>query len=96
MINPVMNNIRLHNFSKQVTDYPIPDDTDFIKTQTLCGKLSGCGNGMDFFSCSLIRSELEINELNEYYGEITFQPAHISSNHEAIFLVQNVVSEKLI
>ena len=46
-----------------------PEETVIISYETRYGKLNGNGNGMDFFACTLIKSDLSLNELKQYYSK---------------------------
>ena len=90
IINPLINNSRLNDFSKQIIEYSTRSDIKCIDTQAICGKLNGCGNGMDFFSCTLIKTEIELSKLKNYYKDISLKPAHKTSNHKVIFIIEEV------
>ncbi|WP_217900049.1 hypothetical protein [Paenibacillus herberti] len=45
----------------------MPDKTKMVDSVSLAGKLVGNGNGMQFFGAILIKSELTIDELNNFY-----------------------------
>jgi len=67
-ICPVINNIKLACFTRQLTGYELPSKTQMIESRSICGKLNGNGNGMDFFATILIKSDLSLNELQKYYS----------------------------
>ena len=59
----------------------LPEETVVIKNETRCGKLNGNGNGMDFFSCTLIKSDLSLNELKQHYSKVAFKAAKKNKGH---------------
>ena len=82
VVSPIINNIRLNRFAKQLESCPLPQKTEIVEKKKECGKLSGCGNGMDFFACILIKSDLSLSELNQYYCGKPFKPAKAFSKHD--------------
>lgn len=64
---PVVNNNTARKTANELLDIPLPDDTEFIETVYKAGKLVGNGNGMQYFGAILIKSELSLEELKEYY-----------------------------
>jgi hypothetical protein len=88
----IKNNIVLNNFAKQIYNCNLPDKTKLIECKKTCGKLNGNGNGMDYFACILIKSDLSFKELKKYYSRIKFKPADNeskSSVYPEIFKVKD-------
>lgn len=81
VISPIVNDITLKNFARQLNKYPLPQKTEVIERERVCGKLNGNGNGMDFFSCILIKSSLSLEKLKQYYKDTSFKPAKILSKN---------------
>ncbi len=71
VINPVINNIRLANFSRQIYTHSLPMQTKILEKQSICGKLNGNGDGMDFLATILIKSDLSLEDLQKYYSFAT-------------------------
>jgi hypothetical protein len=67
-ICPFINNIKLFCLTRQLTGYELPSKTQMIENRSICGKLNGNGNGMDFLATILIKSDLSIGELQKYYS----------------------------
>ncbi len=80
-ITPITNNITLGTFAGQIRESNLPLETMIIAKEARCGKLNGNGNGMDFFACALIKSDLSLNELKHYYQTISLKPAKRGKNH---------------
>lgn len=68
LINPLINNLRLFFLTKQLMDYTLPAQTEVLENDSVCGKLNGNGNGMDFLTTILIKSDLSLEELQKHYS----------------------------
>lgn len=75
IVSPIINDITLKSFAKQLNKYPLPEKTEFIENEVVCGKLNGNGNGMDFFASILVKSDLSLDELKQYYKNTMFKGA---------------------
>ncbi len=64
---PAANNLRLSHQERQLVKLPLPEDSRFIEKQSVCGKLQGNGNGMNYLVTMVIESGLSLEELQEYY-----------------------------
>lgn len=64
---PIVNDSVARKTAKELSDLPIPQNTECIETVYKAGKLVGNGNGMQYFGAILIQSELTLNELKEFY-----------------------------
>lgn len=64
---PIVNNTVSKKTAKKLMALPLPNDTQFIESVYKAGKLTGNGNGMQYFGAILIQSELSLEELKEYY-----------------------------
>lgn len=53
--------------AKQIADIPLPEQTEYMESVHLAGKLTGNGNGMQYFGAILVKSDLTMDELAEYY-----------------------------
>ena len=52
----------------ELAQVPMPEQTKCIEKVSAAGKLSGNGNGMQYFGAILIRSDLSLEELDAYYS----------------------------
>ncbi|MBP7321148.1 MAG: hypothetical protein KA953_08790 [Lachnospiraceae bacterium] len=84
---PVSNNIVAKETAKTVVELPIPEKTEYKESISLAGKLVGNGNGMQYFGAILIKSELSLNQLSEYYKGY--------SNQTSKFTVENQKDQKV-
>ena len=48
---------------KELCETPLPEKTELIESISRAGKLTGNGNGMQYFGAILIRSDLSLEEL---------------------------------
>ena len=64
---PLINNHTAYKVEKALCEIPLPEETELI--ESLSGKLTGNGNGMQYFGAILIRSELSLEELDAYYSD---------------------------
>ena len=53
---------------KELCETPLPEKTELIESISRAGKLTGNGNGMQYFGAILIRSDLSLEELDAYYS----------------------------
>ena len=96
VICPIINDISLNSFSKQLDDLESRQDITFIEKQSICGKLNGNGNGMDYLACLLVKSDLSADELNSLYYNPNFKTAKKGSNSIVDFEVVPITQNKLI
>ena len=73
--SPIYNEYLLYGLSSQLKEYPLPVKTEFIELESVCGKLNGNGNGMNFCACLLVKSELSAEEIKSHYKKAKFKPA---------------------
>lgn len=64
---PIVNDNVAKKTANELADLPLPNNTEFIESINKAGKLIGNGNGMQYFGAILIKSELSLEELIEYY-----------------------------
>lgn len=68
---PIINDNMAEKTAKELAALPLPDDTEWIESVYKAGKLVGNGNGMQYFGAILIKSDLSLEELKEYYLSFT-------------------------
>ena len=66
---PIVNDTIAKKTANELTHFPLPSNTELIESIYKAGKLVGNGNGMQYFGAILIKSELSLDELKEYYSE---------------------------
>lgn len=63
------NNGIANHVEKELKDYPLPEDTVFLDSVSIAGKLVGNGNGMQYMGSILVVSDLSEEELYAYYSQ---------------------------
>ena len=66
---PLINNHAAYKVEKALCEIPLPEETKLIESVSQAGKLTGNGNGMQYFGAILIRSDLSLEELDAYYSD---------------------------
>ena len=66
---PLINNHTAYKVEKALCEIPLPEETELIESLSQAGKLTGNGNGMQYFGAILIQSELSLKELDDYYSD---------------------------
>ena len=66
---PIVNDTVAKKTANELAHFPLPGSTELIESIYKAGKLVGNGNGMQYFGAILIKSELSLDELKEYYSE---------------------------
>jgi hypothetical protein len=64
-----INNNIAYKVEKELCETPLPEKTELIESISRTGKLTGNGNGMQYFGAILIQSELSLKELDDYYSD---------------------------
>lgn len=68
ILAPIVNNRAAKRAADHLQSLPLPGKTEFVEARSAAGKLTGNGNGMQYFGTILIKSELSQSELETYYG----------------------------
>jgi|LSQX01.2.fsa_nt_gb hypothetical protein len=66
---PVGNDLIASRVTKSLRNTPLPDNTEIIEYTSKAGKLDGNGNGMQYFGAQLLKSQLTLAELDNYYSQ---------------------------
>ena len=61
------NNIVARNTLHDITKIPLPENTEIVETISVAEKVVGNGNGMQYFGAVLLKSDLTVEELEDYY-----------------------------
>lgn len=69
VIITAVNDSTAASVAKQLKQYALPQDTMYVESISKVGKLSGNGNGMQYYGAMLITSELSLEQLKEYYSQ---------------------------
>ena len=68
IIVPQMNDNIAKKVAEDILSVPLPENTTYIESKSLAGKLVGNGNGMQYLGAILIQSGLELDTLQAYYS----------------------------
>lgn len=49
-------------------EYPLPPDTELLDSVAIAGKMTGNGNGMQYYGMLLITSDLPLEQLKSHYS----------------------------
>ncbi len=69
IICPINNNFKAKEIVDEMKALQLPEDTQFVEGYSNAGKLCGNGNGMQYFGALLVKSELSLEELKDYYSQ---------------------------
>ena len=72
IVFPVINDIKAKTLEKELSDIRLPENTSLVQTFSYVGNTAGTGNDTRILVAMLIKSELETNEINEYFGDLGF------------------------
>lgn len=75
----IQNDIIANNSKEELLKTELPNNTEIVDSISIAGKLTGNGNGMQYFGAILIKTDLSKEELEEYYNQYR--------NNEYSFLV---------
>lgn len=64
---PTANNIRLYFIENNLVNIKMPVNTEIMEKQSICGKLNGNGNGMNYLATILIKSDLSLEALQNHF-----------------------------
>ncbi len=67
VVVPIINNGIALGVEKDLKAIPLPQKTELVESISKAGKLTGNGNGMQYFGAILIKSDLSLEELVAYY-----------------------------
>ena len=65
---PMSNNFCAYMVERELLETPLPEQTVVIESISRAGKLTGNGNGMQYFGALLIQSELTLEQLEDFYS----------------------------
>lgn len=74
--SPIKNDMEAKKVANAIKECALPERTQLLDTVSAAGKLVGNGNGMQYFGAILIKSELSLDELKEYYGKLASDEFH--------------------
>ena len=78
LVSPIKNNMEAKKVANAIKECALPEQTELIDTVSAEGKLVGNGNGMQYFGAILIKSELTLDELKNYYESTAHDKLHFA------------------
>lgn len=70
LMAPIVNDHIAEQTADKLADLPLPNYTEMLESVYRAGKLTGNGNGMQYFGAILIQSGCSLEELKTYYAEL--------------------------
>ena len=65
---PIVNNCIADGVEDRLLSLPLPEGAELVDSLSIAAKVSGNGNGMQYFGAILIKSDLPIEEVDEHYA----------------------------
>jgi len=84
---PLGNDNIARKTADKLINTPLPEQSEIIESVYVAGKLVGSGNGMQYFGAILLKSELPLEELTDYYDKY--------AESEWEFLVSNQTEKEI-
>jgi len=75
----VYNNHQLSRFANNLFNYPLPPQTEVISQYAEVG-LMGNGNHCDFKATQTMRTQLTVDQIETYYGEVLLPPVNMHND----------------
>lgn len=76
---PLVNDAYARGLEQSLLELPLPGGTEHVASLSRAGRYAGAGNGMEYRGIMLVRSELPLDRLTEYYrGEGEKRSTHVS------------------
>lgn len=66
---PFINNHLASRIATEIEEIPLPEKTTYIESISRADKMVGNGNGIQYLGAVLIKSELSIDELKDFYSK---------------------------
>lgn len=65
---PLLNDLTAWRVKRELERCPLPAGATLCASLSQAGKLTGCGNGMQYFGAILLRSDQSLEALDAYYA----------------------------
>ena len=75
LVSPIITDLCAWRLGWETARIPLPPDTEIVEKFSRAGKLNGNGNGMQFLGGILLRSNMTLKELQDYYR--TYEDSYI-------------------
>lgn len=83
----LMNNEIANRTTEELANTQLPENTEIVDTISIAGKVSGNGNGMQYFGAVLLKTNLSEEELDTYYQQYR--------GNSSKFLIKKQETEKI-
>ena len=83
----LMNNEIANLTTEELANTQLPENTQMVDTISIAGKVSGNGNGMQYFGAVLLKTDLSEEELDTYYQQYR--------GNSSKFLIKKQETEKI-
>lgn len=83
---PFINNYLASRIATEIEQIPLPEKTTYIESVSRADKMVGNGNGIQYLGAVLIKSDLSIEELNEFYAEYNDLKIEEQTNEKIEFI----------
>ncbi len=83
----LMNNEIANRTTEELANTQLPENTQMVDTISIAGKVSGNGNGMQYFGAVLLKTDLSEEELDTYYQQYR--------GNSSKFLIKKQETEKI-
>lgn len=101
---PIVNDYYAYRIEETLCATSLPENTQLIDAVSKAGKLTGNGNGMQYFGAILIQSELTLKQLEDFYSNyrkneweylVANQPSREISvvEHESLHFSENIAGD---
>lgn len=64
-----INNMIANNIITELKQNPLPEKTVIVEEKSIAAKLCGNGDGVQYFGALLLKSELSLKDLDNYYSQ---------------------------
>ncbi len=61
------NDFIAYDIERDLKNIPLPENTELVDSVSNAGKITGNGNGMQYYGAIVVSSQLTLEELTEYY-----------------------------
>ena len=83
----LMNNEIANRTTEELANIQLPENTQMVDNISIAGKVSGNGNGMQYFGAVLLKTDLSEEELDTYYQQYR--------GNSSKFLIKKQETEKI-
>jgi len=70
-ISGPINNYIASEIVEELKVNPLPEKTTIVEEKYVAARLSGNGDGVQYFGALLLKSELSLDDLNKYYSQFS-------------------------